>query len=173
MRNCQQFRGIPSWHPILLASDDDKVRSYSDPEIRRRLHAEAVEWSVEVPEANVARNWYDYMWVDEPVLEKNRWMKDRTIAEVAKEQGKGIIDAFLDLSVEENLETTFIQGENNVDKEAVTKILNFPSAIVGLSDGGGGGLTCSSTEAMATVRGFSATGSGSRGSCPWKRLSGA
>ena len=136
MRNCQQFRGIPTWHPILLASDEEKLRAYSDPEVRSRLHAEAVEWSVDAPDANVSRNWYDYTWVDEPVLEKNRPMKGKSIHEVAREQGKGIIDAFLDLVVEENLDTAFIMGENNVDKEAVSKILNYPSAIVGLSDGG-------------------------------------
>ena len=136
MRNCQQFRGIPTWHPILLASDEEKLRAYSDPEVRSRLYAEAVEWSVDAPDANVSHNWYDYTWVDEPVLEKNRPMKGKSIHEVAREQGKGIIDAFLDLVVEENLDTAFIMGENNVDKEAVSKILNYPSAIVGLSDGG-------------------------------------
>ena len=136
MRNCQQFRGIPTWHSILLASDEEKLRAYNDPEVRSRLHAEAVEWSVDAPDATVSRNWYDYTWVDEPVLEKNRPLKGKSIHEVAKEQGKGIIDAFLDLVVEENLDTAFIMGENNVDKEAVSKILNYPSAIVGLSDGG-------------------------------------
>ncbi len=136
MRNCQQFRGIPTWHSILLASDEEKLRAYSDPEVRARLHAEAVEWSVDAPDANVSRNWYDYTWVDEPVLEKNSSLKGKSIHEIAREQGKGIIDAFLDLAVEENLDTAFIMGENNVDRDAVSKILNYPSAIVGLSDGG-------------------------------------
>ena len=136
MRNCQQFRSISSWHPILLASDEEKMRAYGDPEVRKKLHAEAVEWSIDIPDANIARTWYDYMWVDEPVLAKNQGLKGKTISEVAREQGKGIIDAFLDLVVEENLDTAFIYGENNVDKEAVTEILNYSSAIVGLSDGG-------------------------------------
>ena len=74
--------------------------------------------------------------MDEPVLEKNQGLKGKTIGEIAREQGKGIIDAFLDLVVEENLETGLLQGENNVDTEAVSEILNYPSAIVGLSDGG-------------------------------------
>jgi N-acyl-D-aspartate/D-glutamate deacylase len=136
MSNCQLFRGIPTWHNILLADDEEKLRAYSDPEVRSNLHNEAVEWNVEVTEANVGKRWYDYLWVDEPVLEKNRGLKDKTIGEIAREQGKGIIDTFLDLVVEENLQTSFIQGENNVDKEAVSQILNYPSAIVGLSDGG-------------------------------------
>ena len=30
-RTCQVFRGSPTWHPILLASDDEKLRAYADP----------------------------------------------------------------------------------------------------------------------------------------------
>ena len=136
MKNCQVFRGLPTWHPILLASDEEKMQAYSDPGIRKKLHSEAVEWSVDVPDASLARTWYDYMWVDEPLLEKNAGLKGKTISQLANEQGKSVIDAFLDLVVEENLETSFVQGENNVDKEAVTKILTYPNTVVGLSDGG-------------------------------------
>ena len=39
--------------------------------------------------------------------------------------------------VEEDLNTVFLQGENNVDRDVVARILNYPNAIVGLSDGGG------------------------------------
>src|SRR5467141_4175827 len=42
MKNCQVFRGLPTWHPILLSSDDEKLRLYADPEIRAKLHEEAV-----------------------------------------------------------------------------------------------------------------------------------
>jgi len=136
LKNCQLFRGLPTWHPILLATDEEKLLAYSDPEVRRKLHTEAVAWAIDVPEANVARNWYEYMWVGEPVLAKNMGLKGKSIGEIANEQGKGIIDAFLDLAVEEELNTVFIQGENNVDKDAVSQILNYPNAIVGLSDGG-------------------------------------
>ena len=76
------------------------------------------------------------MWVEEAVLPKNKALEGQSVRAIAEAQGKGIIDAFLDLVVEEHLDTVFLQGENNVDKEAVTKILNYPSAIVGLSDGG-------------------------------------
>ena len=136
MKNCQIFRGVPTWHPILLASDEEKMRAYGDPEVRRKLHEEIVEWKAELEDIQAARNWYDYMWVDEPALEKNSGLKGKTIGEIAKEQGKGIIDAFLDLVVEEELNTIFVQGENNVDKQAVTKILNYPNTVIGLSDGG-------------------------------------
>ena len=136
MKNCQTFRGAPTWHPILLASDDEKMRAYCDPAIRAKLHDEVVEHKVTVPAAGYSRRWYDYMWVESPVLEKNQGLKGKTIGQIAKEQGKGIIDAFLDLVVEEKLETGFLMAENNVDDEAMAKILTYPNAIVGLSDGG-------------------------------------
>jgi N-acyl-D-aspartate/D-glutamate deacylase len=136
MRNTQAFRGIPSWHPILLASDDEKLRAYSDPEVRKKLHNEVIDWSIDLPGNTISRRWYDYTWVEEVVLEKNKGLVGKSLHDIAQMQGKGIIDAFLDLVVEENLDTTFLQGENNVDREAVTKILNYDNAVVGLSDGG-------------------------------------
>jgi N-acyl-D-aspartate/D-glutamate deacylase len=136
MKNCQVFRGAPAWHPILIASDEEKLRAYSDPEIRQRLHEEVVLHQVAVRGAGYSRHWYDYMWVDEPALEKNRALRGKTIRQIAEEEGKRIIDAFLDLVVEEGLETRFMQAENNNDDEAMAKILTCRNAIVGLSDGG-------------------------------------
>jgi N-acyl-D-aspartate/D-glutamate deacylase len=136
MRNCQLFRGSPTWHPILLSSDAEKLQAYRDPEVRRQLHAEVVEWQQDIPGATFARNWYDYLWIEKTVLAKHKVYEGKTIRAMASEQGKGIMEAFLDLVVEENLDTEFLQGDSNVDKDAVTKILNYPSAIVGLSDGG-------------------------------------
>jgi len=136
MKNSQLFRGSPTWHPILIASDDEKMRAYADPEVRRKLHDEMIEWKVEIPGGTIARNWYDYVWVDTPVLEKHKWMIEKSIREIAEAQGKGIIDAFLDLVVEEKLETGFMQAENNVDDEAMRQILTYPNALIGLSDGG-------------------------------------
>jgi N-acyl-D-aspartate/D-glutamate deacylase len=136
MRNCQVFRGLPTWHPILLASDEEKMRAYADPAVRERLHAEAVERSVPVNAVGFSKTWWDYMWVNEPALEKNRALQFKSIGEIAKLQGKRVIDAFLDLVVEEKLETRFLQAENNIDDEAMTQILTYPNALVGLGDGG-------------------------------------
>jgi N-acyl-D-amino-acid deacylase len=70
------------------------------------------------------------------VLDKNKWMQFKTIGQIVEQQGKRVIDAFLDLVVEEKLETRFLQAENNVDDEALTKILTHPNAVIGLGDGG-------------------------------------
>ena len=135
MKNCQVFRGLKTWHPILLMSDAEKLRLYADPEIRAKLHDEAV---VNKPDSAVgfSKTWWNYIWVNEPALEKNRWMQFKTIGEIAEKQQKRVIDAFLDLVVEEKLETRFLQAENNIDDAALTKILTHPNAVIGLGDGG-------------------------------------
>jgi N-acyl-D-amino-acid deacylase len=136
MENTQTFRGLPTWHPILLSTHEEKLRAYSDSEIRKKLHAEAVEFKIDFNPAGICRTWWDYMSVQHAALPKNKGLEGMTVGQIAKAQGKGIIDAFLDLVVEENLETAFLHGENNVDDAAVAKILNYPNAIIGLSDGG-------------------------------------
>jgi N-acyl-D-aspartate/D-glutamate deacylase len=95
-----------------------------------------VEWKTDLPSANIPRRWYDYIGVGETVLPKNKGLQGKSIREIAEAQGKGIIDGFMDLVVEENLDTVFLQGASNVDKEAMAKILNYPNAYIGLSDGG-------------------------------------
>jgi N-acyl-D-aspartate/D-glutamate deacylase len=136
MRNCQEFRGLPTWHPILLASDEEKLRAYSNPEIRKKLHAEAVEFKVDTPPPGICRTWWDYMEVQTAVLPKNKVFEGKTVGQIAQMQGKGIIDAFLDIVVEENLDTEFLHGEINVDTAAMAQILTYPNALIGLSDGG-------------------------------------
>ena len=136
MRNTQSFRGLPTWHPILIASDEEKMRAYADPEIRKKLHDEAVEFKLDFTPTGISRTWWDHVTVQKAVLAKNKGLEGKTVGQIAKEQGKGVIDALLDLAIEENLDTTFLQSENNVDDDAVAKILTYPNAIIGLSDGG-------------------------------------
>ena len=133
MQNCQVFRGMPTWLPILQSSDDEKLSAYRNPEMREKLRAE-VDAPLG-PDSTFSKRW-DLMIVEEPVLQKNRGLRGRHIAEIAKEQGKHPLDAFLDLAVEEDLETVFSLGEINMDTEAVAQILGSPYAVVGLSDGG-------------------------------------
>jgi N-acyl-D-amino-acid deacylase len=135
MRNTQTFRGMAVWHPICLSSPEDQLKAYADPDMRKKLHEEAIEFK-SGPAIGICSTWWDYMVVQSAVLEKNKWMEGKTLGQIAKEQGKGIIDCLCDLTVEENLDTEWLHGENNVDDEAVAKILTYPNAVIGLSDGG-------------------------------------
>ena len=135
MRNTQTFRGLPVWHPICLSSPEEMLKSYADPDVRKKLHGEAVEFK-SGPAIGICSTWWDYMVLQVAMLPKNKQYENKTVGQIAKAQGKGVIDAFLDLAIEENLDTEWLHGENNVDDDAVAKILNYPNAIIGLSDGG-------------------------------------
>ena len=133
MRNCQVFRSMPTWLPILHGTDDDKLRAYADPAVRVKLREE-VDAPLH-PDSTFSKRW-DLMIVEETKLAKNRALQGKHLAEIAQAQGKHPMDAFLDLAVEENLDTVFSLGEINMDTEAVAQILGSPYAVVGLSDGG-------------------------------------
>jgi N-acyl-D-aspartate/D-glutamate deacylase len=133
MRNCQVFRSMPTWLPILQGPDDEKLAAYRNPEIRARLAAE-VDAPIG-PDSTFSKRW-DLMIVEEPQLSKNRGLAGQSIAEIATARGQTPLDVFLDLAVEENLDTVFTLGEINMDTEAVAQILGSPYAVVGLSDGG-------------------------------------
>ena len=135
LRNTQEFRGLPVWHPICLSSSQEMLKAYADPDIRKKLHAEAIDFVHGQP-PGLSRTWWDYMVVQHAVLPQNRWMEGKTLGEIAAAQQKGIIDCFLDLAIEEHLDTEWLHGEINVDDDAVAKILTYPYAIIGLSDGG-------------------------------------
>ena len=74
------------------------LKAYADPEVRKQLHEEAVEFK-SGPAIGICSTWWDYMVLQTAVLRKEQagW-KARLIGEIAKAQGKGIIDAFLDLA---------------------------------------------------------------------------
>jgi N-acyl-D-amino-acid deacylase len=133
MRNCQVFRGMLHWHPILIAPDAEKLQAYGDAGVREKLRGD-LEGPLG-PNAVFSKRW-DLMVVEEPQLPKNQALKGKHMAQIAAEQGKDVLDAFLDLAVEEHLDTVFVLGEINVEPEAVATLLTSPYTVVGLSDGG-------------------------------------
>jgi N-acyl-D-amino-acid deacylase len=133
MKNCQVFRSMKTWLPILQGPDEQKLIAYRDPATREKLRAE-VDAPL-TPDSTFSKRW-DMMVVEEVKLAKNRPLRGKHLAEIAQAQGKHPVDVLLDLALEENLDTIFTLGEINMDTEAVAQILSSPYAVVGLSDGG-------------------------------------
>jgi N-acyl-D-aspartate/D-glutamate deacylase len=118
---------------VLIAPDDEKLQAYSNAGVREKLRADLE--APPGPNAVFSKRW-DLMVVEEPKLPKNQGLKGKNVAQIAAQQGKDVLDAFLDLAVEENLDTVFVLGEINVEPEAVRTLLTSPYTVVGLSDGG-------------------------------------
>jgi N-acyl-D-aspartate/D-glutamate deacylase len=60
----------------------------------------------------------------------------KSVADMAAIRQQDALDAFLDLSLEEDLETTFESANTGGDPEAMGEILRSPYVLVGISDAG-------------------------------------
>ena len=60
----------------------------------------------------------------------------KSVVEMARETGKDVIDAFLDLALEDDFRTEFMSATMNTDAGSVAEIFMHPSAVLGLSDAG-------------------------------------
>jgi len=60
----------------------------------------------------------------------------KSVVDLARETGKDVIDAFLDLAVEDDFRTEFMSATMNTDAGSVAEIFLHPAAVLGLSDAG-------------------------------------
>jgi N-acyl-D-aspartate/D-glutamate deacylase len=121
----------------LRAAPEEKMKAYQDPEFRKKVHHEVVDYPDDIMGTDfLGKNWPDTVAVHKCKLEKNRKYDGMSIRELSEATGKGIIDAFLDLVVEEELNTEFLQYRRGSDREVMSKILNYPNTLIGLADSG-------------------------------------
>jgi len=63
-------------------------------------------------------------------------MEGKTVAQVAAEQGRDPVDVFLDLTLEDDLDNEFTMQSFNTRVDRMAELLNDPSILLGLGDGG-------------------------------------
>jgi len=136
LKTAQHFDALPSWKPVMLLPLEQRKQAFRDPEVRAKLHTEAVETPMDPTRAGEFTRRWDLQFVFRPALAKNQHLKGKSVAEIAKEQGKDVLDVFLDLALEEDLETEFERREVNSDEAAMTALLTSPYTVIGQSDGG-------------------------------------
>jgi N-acyl-D-aspartate/D-glutamate deacylase len=130
--DAQCFDEFPTWKTAMFSSVDMRKQMFSDLDCRRKLRAEAIEDK----SASVFPRRWDVIFVDKVKLAKNKSLERATVEEVARSQGKDGLDVFLDLSLEEDLETRFVHITTQGDPKAVCEILKHPAVIIGQSDAG-------------------------------------
>ncbi|HEY3302249.1 MAG TPA: amidohydrolase family protein [Candidatus Binatia bacterium] len=132
LKNAQVFDDLPTWKETLFTPLDARIERFRDPELRKKLREEAVENRFR---SRFSRRW-DLVYMIKAASAKNKSLEKKSVAEIAAMQGKEVIDAFLDLSLEEGLETQFQTSSTNGDESAVAEILRSPYTLVGQSDAG-------------------------------------
>jgi len=60
----------------------------------------------------------------------------KSVVELARDTGKDVVDAFLDLALADDFRTEFTSATMNTDAAAVAEIFLHPTAVLGLSDAG-------------------------------------
>jgi len=116
------------WKPVFHEPVETQIRMLSDPTFRA-----AFAEGLKKPEVFFSGNW-DAMSVAEVRNPKLKHFDGKSIPEVAQALGKAPVDAFLDLAIEDALETRFCIFEDF--ERHLTGLLTDDRTMVGLGDGG-------------------------------------
>lgn len=128
----QQLDEFPTWRNLMFGSVEARKAAFRDPEMRSKLRWEAVE----DPKPGAFHKRWELVYIVKPALEKNAYLRGKSVAGLARSLGKDVMDVFLDLALEENLETVFQTANTNGDPEAVGQIVASPYTVLGQSDAG-------------------------------------
>jgi N-acyl-D-amino-acid deacylase len=130
--DAQCFDEFPTWKSAMFTSIPARKQMFADPDIRKKLRAEAIE---DQSPSVFPRRW-DVIFVDHVKLAKHKPFEGKTVQEIARAQGKDGLDCFLDISLDEDLETRFVHTNTQGDPQAVCEILKHPAVMIGQSDAG-------------------------------------
>lgn len=126
------FNDMPAFREGIHRPLEEKFSVLADPALRDRMRADLADPTPRL----FSKNWAQII-VGDPKLPENRPLRGRSIAEIARAQGKDPLDTFLDLALSERLETQFkYEGFQNGDSKAVAQFLTNPYVLPGVSDAG-------------------------------------
>jgi len=129
MRNPFSFAAFPSWKRVF----EDKSKSaqasvYKDVAFRNQFREE-----LKRPAA--FGNWAR-ITIHEVKSSKLKSLEGKTVAELAAERGVDGVDAFLDITLEDDLENEFTMQSFNSRADRMAELLNNRDMLLGLGDGG-------------------------------------
>jgi N-acyl-D-aspartate/D-glutamate deacylase len=131
LKNAQVFDEFPSWKSVMFLDEDERKQAFVDPEVRQRLKADLAD----PRPTNFHRRW-DIIQIEKVVNVENQKYVGKSVAEMAAMRQQEAVDAFLDLSLEEDLGTLFWSASTGGDPVAMGEILRSPYLLVGNSDAG-------------------------------------
>jgi N-acyl-D-aspartate/D-glutamate deacylase len=129
MRSPFAFAAFPSWKRVFAdKSKAAQTAVYADRAFRDQFREE-------LKNPMTFGNWERITLheVRAPALKR---FEGLSVAEIARAQGKDGVDAFLDLTLADDLELEFTVASFNTRVDRMAELLNDPSILVGLGDGG-------------------------------------
>jgi N-acyl-D-amino-acid deacylase len=131
LKDCQIFDEFPTWKNLMFLPVEVRKQAFADADTRTKLQYEIDNLRL----TNYHKRW-DIPKVEKCFKPENQKYVGKTIAEMAAMRNQAPIDAFLDLALDENLETIFWNANNGGDWDAMGEILRSPYVLIGTSDAG-------------------------------------
>ena len=121
---------MDSWVQPLVGTPQERMVKLKDPATRAAMQAD-----VDARPGRTNTD-YDIVWVLETFRDRNHKYQGMTISELAKAVNKKPLDAWLDLAIDEDLETVFrhLVGERPI--EETERLIKSPYTHISVSDGG-------------------------------------
>ena len=131
LKNTQVFDEFPTWKSLMFQPVEVRKQALADPGTRQKLRADLAD----PRPTNFHRRW-DIVRIEKVAKPENKRYVGKCVAEMAAMRNQDPLDAFLDLSLEEELQTTFWNANNGGDPQAMGEILRSPYVLAGTSDAG-------------------------------------
>jgi N-acyl-D-aspartate/D-glutamate deacylase len=129
MRNPFSFAAYPSWKRVFVdTAKESQARVYADPAFRNQFREELKR------PLNFA-NW-ERITLHEVRNPELKPLEGQSVAEIGRAQGKDGVDAFLDVTLADDLRAEFAMASFNTRVDRMNEILNNRSVLLGLGDGG-------------------------------------
>ncbi len=131
MRNPFIFAIFTAWHGVFNKSVEEQMKIYGDPGFRQTFREEMDRRRI------FAGQWGRMTVLDAKTPEVQKYIASKkTVAQIARDEGKDPIDVFLDLAIADRLELMFDLQALNFDLEGVKNLVEDKRFLIGLSDGG-------------------------------------
>jgi N-acyl-D-amino-acid deacylase len=131
MDNTQYFDELPTWRNLTFLPPEVRRMALRDPETRAKMQA---DW--DTPRKMLMHGRWDLLKVYEVTKPEHEIYIGKSVAEMAEMRGQSPLDAFLDVSLEEDLQMVIKTSNARDDAEAMGAVLNSPYILIGVSDAG-------------------------------------
>jgi len=131
LKDSTRFDEMPVWKKLMTLPLDQRKDGFRD----RQTRVELDKAIAENKPISFSRRW-DLVSIKKLARAENKSLEGKNIEELARLLAQSPIDAFLDLALAEDLETTFEDAATQSDEQAVKEIFSSPHVLLGQSDAG-------------------------------------
>ena len=128
------FDDNPVWREATLGTVEEKKAKLSNPELRQAMRT---EYDAGTPTRDfIFGELHRYVALKLARPDLREKYLGLSVEEIAKRENKHVIDALLDISVADNLQTEWLGPIVNSDPQIQREMMSSPASIPGASDGG-------------------------------------